>query len=394
MPNTNLPIRRDTDKGLSNIQLATGLQAVEESIFTFIRDEISPSISNLSSGARQAVPMRVGDAEMWADVLQQNSRDPSLRIEPPIGIWKRESISLDQTIYFGNHGQKNTDRILIPVQNAQTNRIAKWYHQGVQDVKEYYSVTYPKFHRIRFTLTFWLNYPEHVNDIIEQFSLYHGAYLGMGSARYCCMFEEPQVEIMNGDGSDRTYLLTISFESLCSVLGNDTTDTPNVKKITTPNRVVALIETDEDDLIAAEKYVGGLDERGRSLSVDFTTYRPTFNNTVTEIQTGGGGGVSPATLQEVAQFLAMNNLFYGEDITGTTADFDCVVAVPPTGYTLVSEVRFYCNGLLIEPNAITSFSQVTVSNVIKTRLTINSAALGYTFESTDEILVTGKVVSN
>jgi hypothetical protein len=101
---------------------------------------------------------------------------------------------------------------------------------------------------------------------------------------------------------------------------------------------------------------------------------------------GGGGNINPATLA----YLNTNIQKLGTFVNPTTVTFASGWLLAPSGLPATSTNNFsiFCNGALIESAAIVSFS-VNMANDTTT-LVINPNALGYSFDSQDEVVAIGK----
>jgi hypothetical protein len=103
---------------------------------------------------------------------------------------------------------------------------------------------------------------------------------------------------------------------------------------------------------------------------------------------GGGGNINPATLA----YLNTNIQLLGTFVNSTTITFASGWLVAPLGLpaTSLNNFSIFCNGALIENAAIVSFTE----NAGISTLVINSTALGYGFDSQDEVVAIGKFSSS
>jgi hypothetical protein len=102
---------------------------------------------------------------------------------------------------------------------------------------------------------------------------------------------------------------------------------------------------------------------------------------------GGGGSIDNTTLI----YLNTNIQKLGTFVNSTTVTFNSGWLPAPVGLPLTSVNNFntFCNGVLIENDAIVSF---TVSGTTTT-IVINPVALGYEFQVDDEVISIGKFSS-
>jgi hypothetical protein len=90
-------------------------------------------------------------------------------------------------------------------------------------------------------------------------------------------------------------------------------------------------------------------------------------------------------------YLNANVKKLGVYANSTTATFSGVFLPAPTGFprsTNQDDFVIFCNGQLIEPAAIVSFTQNPSTST--STLVIDQNQLGYTFGPTDEIIAIGK----
>jgi hypothetical protein len=101
---------------------------------------------------------------------------------------------------------------------------------------------------------------------------------------------------------------------------------------------------------------------------------------------GGGGNIDPATLA----YLNTNVQKLGTFASPTTITFASGWLLAPIGLpsTTVNNFSIFCNGALIESAAILSFTVNSLNTI--TTLVIDTAQLGYSFDSQDEVIAIGK----
>lgn len=120
--------------------------------------------------------------------------------------------------------------------------------------------------------------------------------------------------------------------------------------------------------------------RPRSRAVTFID-----SNVVTAPQ-GGGGALDATTLT----YLATNAQVTGSFTNISSSEFHYGLLTVPLGAPelTLDQFTFYCNGLLIEKSAITSFSANEANTTCS--LVVNTGSLGYVLSSDDEFTAVGK----
>jgi hypothetical protein len=120
--------------------------------------------------------------------------------------------------------------------------------------------------------------------------------------------------------------------------------------------------------------------RPRSRAVTFVD-----SNVVTSPQ-GGGGALDSVTLT----YLGTNAQVTGSFTSVSSSEFQNGLLVSPIGAPelTIDQFTFYCNGLLIEKDAIVSFNADEAN--VSCSLVINTGSLGYVLSSDDEFTAVGK----
>ena len=121
--------------------------------------------------------------------------------------------------------------------------------------------------------------------------------------------------------------------------------------------------------------------RPRSRTVTFVD-----SNVVTSPQGGGGGALDAPTLT----YLATTAQVTGSFLSVSSSEFHTGLLTVPIGAPelTIDQFSFYCNGLLMEKDAIVSF----IANETNTTcsLIIDTGSLGYVLSSDDEFTAIGK----
>jgi hypothetical protein len=151
----------------------------------------------------------------------------------------------------------------------------------------------------------------------------------------------------------------------------------NIKKFSNKNKLTFTLETVSGDQESFNTTVNKASTQGGGLSQIIDS--PNITN-ITQ------GGVDTATLI----YLNTSKALQATTVTPTdTAVFTGSFLTSPTGLPVTNAASFsyYVNGQLVEPNAITSF--IDNGNGTCT-LTLNTTELGFTLQSSDEVVAIGK----
>jgi hypothetical protein len=108
------------------------------------------------------------------------------------------------------------------------------------------------------------------------------------------------------------------------------------------------------------------------------------NTIINSSQTIYSGSVNQTVLDYINNNKQVTGTYSSPTIIVFAADF----AQAPSGFTTTKkDFIFFCNGQLIESTAIINF---VYTNTNLCTLTIDQNELGYTFDSTDEVIAIGK----
>jgi len=120
--------------------------------------------------------------------------------------------------------------------------------------------------------------------------------------------------------------------------------------------------------------------RPRSRAVTF------IDSNVVTSPGGAGGSLDAATLT----YLATNVQVTGSFLTPSSSEFHYGLLTVPLGAPELTKDQFifFCNGILIEQDAIVSFTANETNTTCS--LVVDTGSLGYVLASDDELSVVGK----
>lgn len=358
-------------KGDTVKPFVVGLQDIDEAIMFYFQNVIRPFV--YQNGVRIEVPVIYGSPEKWKSVQKDGYyKDKNGAIMAPLIMFKRDTMDKNRSLtnkLDANHPHLYTSwsKGYNPKNgysnfNVLTNRIP---------VQQFVVNVVPDYVNLTYTCAIQTYYVEQMNKIIEAINYASDSYWGDPERfKFKASIDSYSTAIEVSDNSNRIIKGTFTIK-LFGYIVPDTVqkDVTAIKKYNSKAQVIIGLET-----------VNGVSE-----FVSLTKKKsPVIIPSTPSGGGGGGGGISTATLV----YLNTNIQNLGTYVNSTTITFASGWLAAPIGLpaTSISNFSIFCNGALIEDAAIVSFTE---SGGITT-LVINPSALGYGFDSSDEVIAIGK----
>jgi len=245
-------------------------------------------------------------------------------------------------------------------------------------VKEYYGVIMPDYVNLVYTCVIFTEYVEQMNKIVESVNFASDSYWGDPERfKFRASIDNYTTTTELVDGGDRT--VKTSFQ--IKIAGYIVSDAINTS-VGNPNKFFSK---------AALKF--GIETAGSSEILQARAGTPTkaaptrfFDTALTGVSGKGttGTGTAGMTVEQIA-YVGMSNTAVGV-VSGLVVTFNnLTLADPPMGFPAQGEEDFqvYINGVFI-PTA----NRVTAQFGNDIRTTFSD--LGFTLDSTDQIIIVGK----
>lgn len=362
-----------TLKGDDVKQFSVGLKDVDEAIFFYFNNIIRPSV--IQNSTKINVPIVYGSPERWAAMQKDGYyRDNNGKIQTPLIMVKRDSVEKDRSlgnkmdannpIHFGVFQKKYSQKNVYDRFSTINNREA---------VKEYYGVIMPDYVNIVYTCVVFTEYVEQMNKIVESVNFASDSYWGDPERfKFRAAIDNYTTTTELIDGGDRT--VKTSFQ--IKIAGYIVSDAINTT-VGNPNKFFSK---------ASLKF--GIETAGSTEILNARAGTPAkqaptrfFDTALTGVS-GGAGGMTA----EQITYVGMSNTALADSVVGLVATFNNhLIVIPPAGFPVLDEGDFqvYINGVMIP---------------IQNRVTVQSGAniittfsdLGFTLDSTDQILIVGK----
>jgi hypothetical protein len=358
-------------KGDTVKPFVVGLQDIDEAIMFYFQNVIRPFV--YQNGVRIEVPVIYGSPEKWKSVSKDGYyKDKKGAIMAPLIMFKRDTMDKNRSLtnkLDANHPHLYTSwakgynsKNAYSNFNVLTNRIP---------VEQFVVNVVPDYVNLTYTCAIQTYYVEQMNKIIEAINYASDSYWGDPERfKFKASIDSYSTAIEISDTTNRIIKGTFTIK-LFGYIVPDTVqkDVTAIKKYNSKAQVIIGLET----------------VNGQAEFVSLTKKKSPVIIPSTPSGGGGGGGtLDPATIT----YLNTNIQSLGTYVNSTTMTFASGWLSAPTGLpaTSLSNFSIFCNGALIENTAIVSFTE---SGGITT-LVINPSALGYSFDSSDEVIAIGK----
>jgi hypothetical protein len=357
-----MSVKDDTYK-----QFVVGLQDIDEAIMYYFQNVIRPFV--YQNGVRIEVPVIYGSPEKWKSVQKDGYyKDRNGAIMAPLIMFKRDTMEKNRSLtnkLDANHPNLYTSwaKTYNPKNdysnfNVLTNRIP---------VKQFVVNVVPDYVNLTYTCAIQTYYVEQMNKIIEAINYASDSYWGDPERfKFKASIDSYSTAIEVSDNTNRVIKGTFTIK-LFGYIVPDTIqkDVTAVKKYNSKAQVIIGLET-VDNLSEVKPPI-------KKISPIFIDDQQLVVNYI-----------DPAVLQ----YLNTNIQKLGTFVNSTTITFASGWLTAPAGLpaTSLNNFSIFCNGTLIENDAIVSFTQ---SGGITT-LVINPVELGYSFNANDEVVAIGK----
>jgi len=407
--NKALQTTRRTDK-VKDISI--GLEDIDKAIKYYFDTVIKPTI--IQDGQRMNVPIIYGSPERWKSVQQDGYyRDTNGKLVLPLIMYKRDSIEKNRNL--GNKIDGNLASLFQVFEtryNQRNQYDAFSLLNNRTPSKQYYVSVVPDYVTITYTVSIFTNYVEQNNKIIESIEFASDSYWGDENRWHfrTSLDNFATTNIIN-TGEDRAAVTTVALK----VNGYLIPDSINRHLADTgmhysADQVVFGLETVENvnkafvpsSQIMSSQNTSATSFIGSSTGdiATFTAESPFITGQSLMMSSFVGDGINVTNDYQSYTGLTPEDLAYistnvtkvANTVTTSTATFNGASFLEPSSgsqlpATSVSNFTFFINGVGLTQNAISGFGTDGNGNLI---LNINTAELGYTLLSTDEVASTGK----
>ena len=407
--NRALQTTRKTDK-VKDISI--GLEDIDYAIKYYFDNVIKPSV--VQDGQRVDVPTMYGSPERWKSVQADGYyRDSNGKLAVPLIMYKRDNVEKNRSL--GNKIDGNLASLFQVFETRYNQRNAYDRFSIVNNripSKQYYVSVVPDYVTVTYTVSIFTNYVEQNNKIIEAIEFASDSYWGDENRwHFRTSLDSLATTNVINSGEDRAAVTTISlkvngylisdsinrhladsgmhYSAAQVVFGLETVENVNAEYKST-----SQIANSQNT--GATSFIGG----GSGDIATFSAPSPLITGQSLMISSFVGDGINVTneyqsytglTPEDLA-YIATNITKVANIVTTSTATFNGTSFLEPSAGsqlppTSVTNFTFFINGIGLTQNAISGFGTDGNGNLI---LNINTAELGYTLISTDEVTSTGK----
>lgn len=366
-------------------QFNIGLRDIDETIDYYFNNVIKPSV--IQNGKRIPVPILYGSPERWAAVQKDgNYRDKNGKIQTPLIMYKRVSVEKNRSL--GNKMDANSPNNFAIFQKSYSKKNVYDRFSTLtnrEPVKELYGVIIPDYIDITYSCIIFTEYVEQMNKIVESINFASDAYWGDPEKfNFRAMIDNYTTTTEVNQGEDRTVKTSFEIKMMGHIVPDSiNTSIANMNKFYSKSAIKFGIETAGTTEIL----------NARASTPETTAPKGRFYDGITGRQTVNSfSGLS----SEEREYLALSSLIDTNNTPSTVNTVDnsitflnITIATPPPNFpTLgVQDFKVFINGLLAEPSAISSITQVNSDVVVDF-----GSGLEYTISDQMEITIAGKFV--
>lgn len=363
--------------------ISVGLQDIDSAILYYFDEVIKPYVIN--EGSKQNIPIIFADAERWKTAQKDGVyRDKEGKIILPIITVKRDNLERNRSLttkldgnkvnIYQNYEKRYTKKNQYDNFAVLTNRAP---------VREFYNVVVPDYYTLTYTCNIYVSFYEDLNKIIEAIGFRSDAYWGEpGKFLFKARIDNFPITNEIAEGSDRRFISTFTLVMNGYLTPNniDRFLASNAFKYRSKTQILFTLEASGQN-VEDIRY-----STGTTPSVAKTSYIPEGVNVT---------NITQINVIDAATITYLNaSKTYKADPASTTANtatfLNTSILQPPVSSQLpatsINDFKFFVNGVFVDATHIISFDEIGAS----TLLTVNTATLGYTFDSVDEIIAVGK----
>jgi hypothetical protein len=366
-------------KGDTVKPLSIGIQDIDGAVMYYIQDVIQPFV--IQNGERLSVPVIYGSPEKWKSFQRDGYyRDLQGRIMAPLMMMKRNTIDKNRSITNKLDANNPYNIAVISQRYNKQNEYSRFnLVNNTIPEKTYYATVVPDYLTITYDCVLFTYYNDQLAKLIEMMEYASDSYWGNPERfKFRVNIDSFSTVSELSENAERIVRATFTLKLFGYIIPDiPQKDLNGVKKFSSTTQVKFGLETIGGP---NENFIANADQTSKQKSgVASVIDSPNIVNNITNI-TGDIGNIS--------SYLSANHQVAGTYLNPTTITFPYgwLVAPVPLPATNASQFVFFVNGQLIEPSAITSFTESGGAST----LIINSTALGFSFISSDEIIGIGK----
>ena len=375
--NRAMQTRRDDDVVRSQQRT---VYDIDYAISYFIQNDIRPQIT--ADNELISVPVIFANGEKWDNVRRLGYlRDEKGMLQSPVIMLKRNSVaerdaqrnldvnrpqSANQLIHKSKYNERNRyEDELFPIPTNQ-----------IQSSQQIYVVDIPKYVTVEYELLIWCDFTEQLNELIDQIMPYGRFSWGNDGNKFPTSIGSISFETVNTIGEDRLVRATVPLTVQGTLLSAQENRLSTIRKMYSVKKLSFDTVVDVTaDLFSSTTIPSALISAQSFISAGGSV---TVNN---------GGSTTTVDANTMAYLTQLTDQFATYQ-NATTVTIAAAAKINPTTLQTASKNEFnvYINGQYIDKIVYTwTPSDMNIQNIV-----FDTAALGYSIEPTDLIVVNGR----
>ena len=383
--------------------ISIGLEDIDNAIMYYFDNFIKPTV--IQDGNRMAVRTIYGSPERWKSIQADGFyRDGNGHVILPLIVIKRDNV--EKTRGLGNKIDGNTVALYQTIGSSYNARNAYDKFDIINNripSKRYYLSTVPDYVTLTYSCIIFTNFVEQNNKIVEAIEFASDSYWGDPARfKFRASIDSFATTVSIENGADRiaksTFNIKVSGYIIPDTINRDLATIRN--KFYTRSQVIFDLEV----ITSANQFTNidsnrSVTSNENQIAIDklvLANAPDAINSNNSTSFIGGGINVtnstyiSPDLNTAITAYLNTNISKTANTVTTSTATFvGALLLQPPVGSTLPatskSNFTFSVNGLGVSSSLITLVE--TYGNIT---LIFDTAGLGYSLVSTDEVIAVGK----
>jgi hypothetical protein len=366
------------DKSVKDFSVS--LKDHDEVIKYYFENTIKPSV--IQNGSRLPVPIIYGSPERWKSVQADGVyRDKDGKIMAPIIMYKRDTLEKNRNLGNKLDGNKVHNYQVFEQRFNPKNQYDKFsILTNRQPSKEVYMSVIPDYVTLTYSCAIFTDYMEQINPIIEAINFASDSYWGDFSrfkfrARIDSFTNTTEVNTTDGRTVRTNFNIVLQGYIIPDVINKQIA---NADIYYSTSQLVFNFETTTDDLT------------GQDIST-LSALTMGSTNSTTIFEGGSNVTINTSIASDQLAYINRSVVKVANSVTTNTATFlaeflqaPLAASFPPTSK---DNFTFYINGIYIRFSIVTDF----IDNGDGTcTVTFDTDALGYSLETSDEVIAIGK----
>lgn len=352
-----------------DVKQSITLYDIDYAIMNYLEDVVLPTLDN--NGKSQKIPVVYGNSERWVGSQKQGVyRDAGGIIQKPILMIRRTAVTKNESMPMLN---RHVSYQAIQ-KYSKNNKYDRFSLLGKKTSPKYeiFNITMPDYVEISYECMVWTNFVQELNTVVEALTFASDEYWGdKQKFKFNTIVTDYNLVNEISETKERINRLECNF-SVQAYLLPEKFDGENTTKKSINTRKIVM--TTEVDLTSGQK----------RMEEFLTTPSPYYDN------------------KTLIDFLGLNNSKTQNPVVDNTITFTGIKPIQTpsqlssviTGSLTLSgvpyDIKVFING--VKYNQTTHFTTTYVTSTGNLTITFLPASLGFTVDSGDEIIISGKFV--